>query len=1309
MFLFASTISANGQSVVNSPAEPSDPSVNSPVPLIVKFSSSIREINGTISSGQRSITFGLYKEQSGGSPIWSEMHTVALDDQGHFSVLLGSANTTGVPAAAFVAGEPRWIGVTPDDGMERPRLKLVSVPYALKAADSETLGGKRPEEFVSLQQLNSLLSSHKLPTPLPGPSFPMPPVPWPPITFPVHGRAPSFDATAPVGPSFISDATTGPPLQVASPELVPNLNADLLHGLSDSAFAKVGQSNVFSRQQTHLGGIDLAANTPEANTPGAVDSAPLDFESSTNAQGNAMNKQRFRWASRPILPPATGLFARLSLSFEADGSNPSDTGLSINSDGTVNFAPGQQLPSSAVLAALSGGTDASRGTTNPIVNTVQYSWNQTPPHSVAIRAGSNTLTLTPCPKGVNGTDAWHYLYLSGTGTPEVVLITGGTCTSRAASGTIEFAASYAHPAGYRIGSATDGVQEAVIDAGVPSTGDQISRQVLIDPGVHLLRARVSVRSSSITITSSGATLTCAMSDTCLMLGDPTNGDAFQAIVLQGLRLAPGVKGGTWPAVEDNAQGSQINDFGPAKSPVQGSSFGAMVWVDNDQASVIDKFDVTLNYSWGRCDATFCSTAIVGPGPFSKNAGILWIKNSNISLQCSGNGIDNQNANALHVSDSVVQGYPQFGIRGTSIYGNNPSVQLDSVHFEIGNCVNPRGTGIAGLIVEGGYANVNASVGPDGRLPVFANTGTTQYNYSIVAHSSTMGTSPAYLAGYANTNGAGTIPVLWNQIGNTGIVTYDLLRTTGASATAPFGTGAFAVATGIPATGCVNALCSFIDDAATQPTLYTVSTNTTYWPALKMWPGSVILTTASDYQNTGGGTPTFYFTDNLNSGAGIVASAGGFEPSVFAQVCNPATPMSSIWVQCLGGNAVSNDNPAVTATILQVSGAGGNAGGLKGRTIFELPPNSSIGPTEVVTLADSNPAKTMAAPNKRPSWDSNDTYIGYDQPQADANHIQLSFGAPVSISHYIANNGDNLSWGERLTKSAKTFQVPVYAKSDVTVDGTLHVNGSCQGGGCGPFAPSGTQVADTFQRPNGSLGPNWTVTAGAWSISNSQATFVGDGGNDDSALAVYGGSTFANNQSATAQIMLNSSGTTAAGVGVRMSASAKTGYVCFAGLRITMILKYDSGVRSGLGVEGPAFPSGDYLTAQVTGSSPPTISCLDNGVPIVGLTVTDSSSPLTSGYPGIFGEYNYSSLIGNFSAKNLAYATNSLIAFGAGLRTVPEAFSALSPCSSTIEGTTQAVIDSNTKNLGATITGGNGPYHVLAYCDGGNWIVGIGAQ
>ncbi len=78
---------------------------------------------------------------------------------------------------------------------------------------------------------------------------------------------------------------------------------------------------------------------------------------------------------------------------------------------------------------------------------------------------------------------------------------------------------------------------------------------------------------------------------------------------------------------------------------------------------------------------------------------------------------------------------------------------------------------------------------------------------------------------------------------------------------------------------------------------------------------------------------------------------------------------------------------------------------------------------------------------RPSYDANDTYVGPDNSAATSpSNVQLAFGAPVSISNYIGNAGDNTSFLERLTASAKTFNVPVTVSGNVTVNGQLLVAG-----------------------------------------------------------------------------------------------------------------------------------------------------------------------------------------------------------------------------------------------------------------------------
>ncbi len=117
---------------------------------LMKFSGALRDRAGNARTGAVGLTFALYKDQQGGSPLWLEVQNAQLDEQGRYNVLLGSTKSEGLPLELFSSGEARWLGVQlnlPDEE-EQPRVLLVSVPYALKAADAETLGGKPPSAFL---------------------------------------------------------------------------------------------------------------------------------------------------------------------------------------------------------------------------------------------------------------------------------------------------------------------------------------------------------------------------------------------------------------------------------------------------------------------------------------------------------------------------------------------------------------------------------------------------------------------------------------------------------------------------------------------------------------------------------------------------------------------------------------------------------------------------------------------------------------------------------------------------------------------------------------------------------------------------------------------------------------------------------------------------------------------------------------------------------------------------------------------------------------------------------------------------------
>src|SRR5580692_7414740 len=135
----------------------------SQVPPLVNFNGVLAGANGKPLTGTVGVTFYLYQDQQGGAPLWLETQNVQADKSGHYCVALGSASSQGLPASVFASVEARWLGVQVQGHTEQPRVLLMSVPYALKALDAETIGGKPASAFMMAPAANSKSQSPILP------------------------------------------------------------------------------------------------------------------------------------------------------------------------------------------------------------------------------------------------------------------------------------------------------------------------------------------------------------------------------------------------------------------------------------------------------------------------------------------------------------------------------------------------------------------------------------------------------------------------------------------------------------------------------------------------------------------------------------------------------------------------------------------------------------------------------------------------------------------------------------------------------------------------------------------------------------------------------------------------------------------------------------------------------------------------------------------------------------------------------------------------------------------------------------------
>jgi hypothetical protein len=133
-----------------------EPTSDSVVPRLIQFSGTVKDAEGKPAVGSVELTLSLYQFHEGGSPLWVETQAAHLDSQGRYTVLLGAASPGGLPQEVFASGTARWLGVQPGlpGADEQPRVLLVGVPYALKAADAETLGGKPASAYVTTQTIN---------------------------------------------------------------------------------------------------------------------------------------------------------------------------------------------------------------------------------------------------------------------------------------------------------------------------------------------------------------------------------------------------------------------------------------------------------------------------------------------------------------------------------------------------------------------------------------------------------------------------------------------------------------------------------------------------------------------------------------------------------------------------------------------------------------------------------------------------------------------------------------------------------------------------------------------------------------------------------------------------------------------------------------------------------------------------------------------------------------------------------------------------------------------------------------------------
>jgi hypothetical protein len=306
------------------------------VPPIVKFSGTLTDGNGKPLTEVVGVIFLLYKDSQGGAPLWMESQNVQPDKTGHYTVMLGSSSSQGLPPDLFVSGEARWLGVQAQGQAEQPRTVLLSVPYALKAADAETIGGLPPSAFVlAVPPTSSGAAVDSTNANLPTSAFGLNP--------------PASNVTTSGG------TVNALPLWTTK----TNIQSSAITQSGSGKTAKVGINTAKPGSTLDVNGAAIvrgdlrlpAAGT--ATTKAGKSSQPTTLTASVyNSNAGTAVPQNFRWQAEPVGNDSANTSGSLNLLFGA-GSNPiSETGLNIASNGKITFASGQTFPGTGTVTSV---------------------------------------------------------------------------------------------------------------------------------------------------------------------------------------------------------------------------------------------------------------------------------------------------------------------------------------------------------------------------------------------------------------------------------------------------------------------------------------------------------------------------------------------------------------------------------------------------------------------------------------------------------------------------------------------------------------------------------------------------------------------------------------------------------------------------------------------------------------------------------------------------------------------------------------------------------------------------------------------
>jgi hypothetical protein len=377
------------------------------VPRLVNYSGKAVDAQGKTFTGVVGVTFAIYKDQTDGAPLWLETQNVQADAKGNYSVQLGATKSEGMALDLFSSGEARWLGVRVNGGEEQPRVLLLSVPYALKAADADTLGGLPASAFVQ----NAPIANSTTITTTPGGTTTARPLAT--GTTPVTtaggttNKLAKFDAKADITNSIIFDNGTNVGIGNSAP----------------AAKLDVSGAGIFR------GALTLPA-IANATASAGKDSQSLNFTASAFNSGTAAAvNQNFRWQAEAAANDTASPSGTLNFLAGSGTGTPKETGLKIAETGIITFAAGQTFPGGGgggvTSVGLSAPTSDFTVSGSPVTSsgTLGLNWKVAPTNAATANAivkrdstGSFSAGAITASLGVTGTSSAVGVYGESTGT-----------------------------------------------------------------------------------------------------------------------------------------------------------------------------------------------------------------------------------------------------------------------------------------------------------------------------------------------------------------------------------------------------------------------------------------------------------------------------------------------------------------------------------------------------------------------------------------------------------------------------------------------------------------------------------------------------------------------------------------------------------------------------------------------------------------------------------------------------------------------------------------------------------------------------